>query len=320
MTWSHFTSYLDGSRPITKAERDELYDNFAALLVSSGCVSSGYSLNSTDQTAIKGSFLLTDLASLDGPGATNTRDRLQAVIAAASSVFTNYSSAVSAALSGEGITSGQRDAILSAAIEEYRLWNYYKRLIDGLTCCTVPTVTSDSASGCVGEAFSFTISATGTILSYGSASLPSGLSLNTSTGEISGTPSAAYSGTFAITATDSCGTGSGSLTLTIASNECSFAGMSGVVSSAEEGEWWNETLGVSGDFPCAMDVDVTWDATDGTTSWVLKANGSTIWYSSISTSGSAAVSVPAGTTSMQLIGTSVGAGSSSTITVECPPP
>jgi hypothetical protein len=132
-TWVYFTSYLDGSRFITKNERDELYDNFNSLLTGD-CSSAGYSLNSTHQTSIKDSLLLTDRASLDGPGGSNTRDRFHAVITAASSAFSNYSSAVTTALSGEGITSTQRDSIINSDFDDHRLWNYYKRLIDALTC------------------------------------------------------------------------------------------------------------------------------------------------------------------------------------------
>lgn len=136
MTWTHFTSYLTGTRFITKDERDELYDNLAALLAGD-CSYGGYSLNSTELTAVKGSGLLTDRARLDGPSSSVTRDRIEALISTASGVFANYSAARTAALSGESISSSDLTAILGSGLDSYHLWNYYKRLIDGLQCCPV---------------------------------------------------------------------------------------------------------------------------------------------------------------------------------------
>lgn len=133
-TWTYFTAYLDGARPIRKVERDELYSNLAALLTATGCSSAGYSLNSTDQSAITGSNLLTDRASLDGPGATNTKDRLHTILETASGVWPNYATAVYNALAAEGLTATTRGNILSSNLDDHRLWNYYRRVIDALTC------------------------------------------------------------------------------------------------------------------------------------------------------------------------------------------
>src|SRR5438552_9510910 len=83
-----------------------------------------------------------------------------------------------------------------------------------------PVITSPTtATGQVGVAFSYQITATNSPTSYGATGLPSGLSVNTSTGLISGTPAAGtdagspYSVT--ISATNAGGTGSATLTLTI---------------------------------------------------------------------------------------------------------
>jgi hypothetical protein len=74
-------------------------------------------------------------------------------------------------------------------------------------------------SGTVGTATSLQVSATDTAggtLSYGATGLPAGLSINTSTGLISGTPTTAGSYTPTVTATDSTGpSGSTSFTWTI---------------------------------------------------------------------------------------------------------
>jgi hypothetical protein len=79
-----------------------------------------------------------------------------------------------------------------------------------------PVITSaKAASGTVGSAFSYQITATNTPTSYGATGLPAGLSLNSSTGLISGTPTVTATSTVTLSATDSGGTGSTTLTLTI---------------------------------------------------------------------------------------------------------
>ena len=73
----------------------------------------------------------------------------------------------------------------------------------------VPTLTSPAgASGIVGTAFSYTVSANNAATTLGASNLPTGLSFNAATGVISGTP--AVSGTYSIplTATNSVGQGS----------------------------------------------------------------------------------------------------------------
>lgn len=139
MTWTHFTSYLDGTRPITTAERDEVFDNAAALLAGD-CAAGGYTLNATDLAAVKASQLSTDRTCLDGPAALHLCDRLHALFEAAASAFANYDDAVATALADEGLTEAERDAILAAEVDDHRLWNYYRRLLDELTCgdCAAP--------------------------------------------------------------------------------------------------------------------------------------------------------------------------------------
>ncbi len=72
-----------------------------------------------------------------------------------------------------------------------------------------------TASGTVGSAFSYRITASNTPTSYGATGLPAGLSANSTSGLISGTPTTAGTSTVTLSASNSGGTGSASLTLTI---------------------------------------------------------------------------------------------------------
>ena len=79
-----------------------------------------------------------------------------------------------------------------------------------------PVITSaPTTTGTYGSAFSYQIVASNLPTSYGASALPTGLSVNTSTGLISGTPT--QTGTFnaTISATNAGGTGSATLALTI---------------------------------------------------------------------------------------------------------
>ena len=99
---------------------------------------------------------------------------------------------------------------------------------DGLftATCTVtvnapdaaPTITADTLpDGKVGEAYSQTLTATGTAPITWSidGGLPAGLSLNVNTGEISGTPTAAGTSTFTVKAENSAGSNTKELSITI---------------------------------------------------------------------------------------------------------
>ena len=101
--------------------------------------------------------------------------------------------------------------------------------LDGLftASCTVtvnapdapPTITTDTLpDGKVGEAYSQTLTATGTTpitWSISNGTLPDGLKLTGNTGEISGTPTAEGTATFTVKATNSAGSNTKELSITI---------------------------------------------------------------------------------------------------------
>ena len=79
-----------------------------------------------------------------------------------------------------------------------------------------PVVAGGSAGGTVGTAFSYQITATNQPTSYGVQGVPGGLTVNATTGLITGTPKTAGTYTLTLNATNSAGKGSNTLPLTIA--------------------------------------------------------------------------------------------------------
>jgi sugar lactone lactonase YvrE len=86
-----------------------------------------------------------------------------------------------------------------------------------ITVTAVPAITSAStASGTVGSAFSFSITASGTPTSFSASPLPAGLTVSTTTGAITGTPTTVGTTTVTLGATNATGTGNATLTITVA--------------------------------------------------------------------------------------------------------
>ncbi len=89
-------------------------------------------------------------------------------------------------------------------------------LIPTSTAPAVPAIYSASAaSGVVGQAFSYQIAATNSPTSFGASGLPAGLSVNTASGLVSGTPTTTGNSTITLSATNASGTGTATLALAI---------------------------------------------------------------------------------------------------------
>jgi PKD repeat protein len=81
-----------------------------------------------------------------------------------------------------------------------------------------PIITNNplTAAGTVASGFNFAVVATGSPTSYSATGLPPGLSLNTATGAITGTPTTSGTYFVVLTATNASGTGTSTLALTVA--------------------------------------------------------------------------------------------------------
>ncbi len=95
-----------------------------------------------------------------------------------------------------------------------------------ITAANIPAITSVlTANATYGVASTtYTITATGTPDSYNATGLPAGLTVNTTNGEISGTPTVVGTFNVTITATNTNGTGNATLVYTIAPKELTITG------------------------------------------------------------------------------------------------
>jgi hypothetical protein len=89
------------------------------------------------------------------------------------------------------------------------------------TGISAPVITSSlTASGNQGSPLTYTITATNLPTSYNATGLPAGLSINTTTGAISGTPTVSGSFNVTITATNSVGSDNQTLVITLGAGPC----------------------------------------------------------------------------------------------------
>jgi PKD repeat protein len=153
----------------------------------------------------------------------------------------------------------------------------------GLAACEVydPTLTApvissaSTASGTAGDPFSYTITASGYPSSFGATNLPSGLAVDAATGVISGTPTMVGTANVTISATNSLGTGSAALAITIGPSTRPPV-ISEVTASQNPTKTGNTvTFTATASHPGGIPVSCTWDFGDGTAT----ALGSSVTHS-----------------------------------------
>lgn len=110
-----------------------------------------------------------------------------------------------------------RDSVITPSFVSPPTWSNGFRLTV-IETAPVPVVSSAaSASGIVGNSFSYQIAATNSPTSYSASSLPAGLSLNSASGLISGSPIAGGTSIVTVSATNGHGTGTKQVTISVGS-------------------------------------------------------------------------------------------------------
>lgn len=135
----------------------------------------------------------------------------------------------------------------------------------------VPAITSSlMASGQTGQSFTYQITATNSPTSYNATGLPAGLTVNTSTGVISGTPTTIASTNVTISATNGTGTGSATLTINVTlgppviTSPSSASGAAGQAFSYQITASQNPTSFNATGLPSGLSVDTTTGLISGT--------------------------------------------------------
>lgn len=135
MSWSYYTSYLDGSRPIRREEIDEVVANYAAALAATPGGTGAPRANATVNAQIAASGLITYLIALDLISTSPSPYYLQdigALIDFLGSLFSDFDTLQDASAMAEGLTTAQYLAISAGPVDDHRVWNTYRRIIDGL--------------------------------------------------------------------------------------------------------------------------------------------------------------------------------------------
>jgi hypothetical protein len=155
-----------------------------------------------------------------------------------------------------------------------------------ITCLPIAVNPTSLSTPTVGTAFSQTITTTGGVAPYvysvGSGTLPAGLTLNSSTGVISGTPTSNNTRTFSITSTDTYGC-SGSTSYTVTPVCPTITVDPGTLADGLVGTAYSQTLSASGGTS-----PYTFTLTSGTLPNGLSLNASTGVISGTPTASNAA--------------------------------
>ena len=141
-----------------------------------------------------------------------------------------------------------------------------------VTAPVVPPVVNSSvtAAGGLGVPFAYLITATNTPTSFNATGLPAGLTVNTTTGVVSGTPTVAGSSAITLTATNPAGSGTLVLTLTVAqpapviTSAAATTGRAGVALTYAAAATNSPTAFVATGLPAGLAINATTGAITGT--------------------------------------------------------
>jgi len=196
-------------------------------------------------------------------------------------------------ISGTAVTSGTSNATITATNSNGTSSVTLKLIVQK----SAPIITSAlTASGAPGEAFSYQITAIGDPTGYAAGNLPAGLSVNTSTGLISGTPSASGITNASISATNPVGTGTAILTITITNPPPVIT--SGTTATAVQGKAFSYPVtatnspvsyGAAG-LPAGLTINTTTGLISGTATIVGTSNA-TISATNLGGTGSATLTI-----------------------------